>query len=220
MLQTKTGGPLPARPRIHFPIRRELEVVALFTVIADVETGGFGFSTWTEADDRFDNHGDDDGSNDRDHQRDADGLQLLDHKAIANQLGQTAFDSGGIHIGDVAVNGSGGEHAGQDRTQGAADGVNAECVERVVIAELGFEMHHEDVGNDGGENTNDHRTGGIHETASRSDDNQAGDNTGAHAKDGGVSLEDFFNDGPDETGGGGGKRSGHEGVGGDSVGSD
>ena len=123
-------------------------------------------------------------------------------------------------VGQVGVARCGGEDAGQDGAQRAADGVDAEGVERVVVAEHLLERGAEEERDDAGEHADDHRAVGGHEAAGRRDDDEAGHGAGAEAEDGGLAVEDLFQQRPDEAGDGGGERGGHEGVGGDAVGGD
>ena len=74
--------------------------------------------------------------------------------------------------------------------------MHAEGVERIVIAELAFHDDDGDVGNDSGDDTDDHRALGGDKTRSGSDHHQAGDGTGAEAEDGRLALVDLFDQRP------------------------
>jgi len=66
---------------------------------------------------------------------------------LVRHLGGVAIDpaeSGGLAVGQLepGVDQAGGEHAGQETSHHAAHAVNAEGVERIVVAE--FLLHHGD----------------------------------------------------------------------------
>ena len=76
---------------------------------------------------------------------DANGLKLFDPEgAVGNQLGQAVLGGGigglelaadvGQVVRQVRVGLGAGQKAGQQRAEGAADGVHAEGVQRVVVA--------------------------------------------------------------------------------------
>ncbi len=60
-----------------------------------------------------------------------------------------------------------GEHAGQDRAYGPADTVNAECIERIIVAEHWFELRHRVEGDHTCRNSDTDRTADIHEPCRR-----------------------------------------------------
>ena len=68
----------------------------------------------------------------------------LDHELCRDAV----IIPGNLRVGD----------GGADRTNNAADAVNAEYVERIVKAELGFQLHHEIAADDGGKCAKDYRT--------------------------------------------------------------
>src|SRR5580704_5413126 len=92
------------------------------------------------------------------------------------------------HLGGIALDEAGGsavlldrEHAGEDRARGAADAVDAEAVERVVIAEHVLETGGSPIARDAGDGADRQRAGGSDEAQSRRDGDEAGDGTGADA---------------------------------------
>src|SRR6185503_18808008 len=83
--------------------------------------------------------GNDHGGDHGHEQGEADGLQLCHIKAAARDEFREAVFHGG-RSGEVAVDVGADQDARQEGTQGATDGVDAERVERIVIAELGLEL--------------------------------------------------------------------------------
>jgi len=79
-------------------------------------------------------------------------------------------------VARLAVDVGGGQEAGQESAERAAHGVDAEGVERVVVARsMALSDGAGEVGHHGGEDADDHRTGRIDEAGGRRDDDQAGD---------------------------------------------
>ena len=76
------------------------------------------------------------------------------------------------------------EHAGEQRADDAADAVDAEAVERVVVAEHALQSGHAPVADDAGGDADDQRAGRADKARSRSDGDKAGNRAGADAEDG------------------------------------
>src|SRR6185369_317978 len=92
--------------------RSDLEDVALLLVIGDVETLIFGFRRRTQPDDDLDDHGENDGADDGNGEREHDRLELLDDERLADDV---------LEVGrEVRVHVDRGEDTGEDRPKGAA----------------------------------------------------------------------------------------------------
>jgi len=74
----------------------------------------------------------------------------------------------------IRVDFFGRQNTGQNCTQGPADCIHSECVERIVITKGRFQERDGNVRKDGRENPANHCACGIHETAGRRDDDQSG----------------------------------------------
>ena len=91
-----------------------------------------------------------DGADDREHQRDADGLELLEPQRRCRRCSARL-------VLRFALTSGGGEEAGHERAQRAADAVNAEGVERVVVLEHRLQLGAGEERHDAGEHADDDR---------------------------------------------------------------
>ena len=126
-------------------------MIRAFAVIGEVEAGLFVVLGRPEANGGFQRVGEHCGADDREHQRDPDRFDLLDPQRFADDVLEIQVE--------VRVDRGGGENAGQEGAERAADGVNAEGVERIVVAELGFELGAGEEGDDSGKDADDYRAG-------------------------------------------------------------
>ena len=67
----------------------------------------------------------------------------------------------------------GGEDAGEDRAQRSARAVHAEGIQRIVVAELALHRGHHEEAEDAGQETDQQRGKGLHETGGRRDGDQS-----------------------------------------------
>ena len=74
------------------------------------------------------------------------------------------------------------EHAGEHGTDQAAEAVDTEGIERIIIIEFAFQHHRGEVAADGGEDTDGQRALRADETGCRGDAYQAGYGTGSQAE--------------------------------------
>src|SRR5271168_1463263 len=112
-MSAEPRGPMTTFILLHrLAVQRNVETLA-FDVCGDAQTDG-------NVDDLEDDERDDDVINDDD----GNALDLVEH------LARIAFEQAG---GPAILFDR--EHAGEDRTRGTADAVDAEAVERIVIAE-------------------------------------------------------------------------------------
>ncbi|OQB96371.1 MAG: hypothetical protein BWX86_00802 [Verrucomicrobia bacterium ADurb.Bin122] len=129
-------------------------------------------------------------------------------------------EAGEVWCAEVGVGGGGGEDAREDRAERTADRVDAEGIERIVIAEFPFEhIAREEGRGAGGESDADGAAGGD-EATGRGDRREAGDGAGAEAEHAGLAVAQVFEGRPHEAASGGGERGGDEGVDGHTVGGD
>ncbi len=120
-------------------------------------------------------------------------------------------------IGQARVHLGAGHESGQKHGNGAADGVNAEGVERVVKAEHRLQFNHGQIGENAANDAKDHRIGGGDVAAGRGDDDQAADCPGTETEHARFARLDPLGEGPDGGADRGGNGGDHEGVRGDAV---
>src|SRR5437667_3683053 len=142
-------------------------VITLFAVLSEIETDGFDFLIRAETDQRLHDECDDDCAEDSDDQRHADGFELgnplgvvgngLGEAILCRVIGQVHFiaDIGEVTRG-IRVNIRVRKHAREERADGSADGVDAERVERVVVAEPGLDLVAEEPGDQASGDADDH----------------------------------------------------------------
>ena len=99
--------------------------VTFFAVVRDIEAAGLFFFGRAEADEGLDHVGEDRGGDQGDQQGDTDRLELFGEQGLADDVLEVRVQ--------VAVDVARGEDAGHDGPEGAADRVDAEGVERVVM---------------------------------------------------------------------------------------
>src|SRR6185436_17431474 len=134
--------------------RREagLQAVAALAVLDGVQAFGLVLFRGTQADDQVDDLVTDERDRARPEQGHADSPQLRLHLGkrtrVAPRPGDVVVDAGPAELGVV-------EHAGEDRTEDAADAVDAEDVERVIVAEGRLELGHREQADDAGERADD-----------------------------------------------------------------
>ena len=111
-----------------------------------------------------------------------------------------------------------GEDAGQDGADEAADAVDAEGVERVVVAERALQPRHRPEADDAGDDADDQRAGRVDAAGGRRDGDQAGDRAGDDAEHARLAAHDPLGEHPGERGGGGGDLGDGHGHAGAAVG--
>ena len=138
-----------------------------FAVQRDVETFFFALIGRTQADDGLDDQEDDGRGNRRVDQGHGDAVDLGHDAGVFAEL----------------VDRSVSEHTGQDRADDAANAVDAEGVERVVITEHLLDVDRREVTSDAGNDADDQRARRIDEARSGSDRDETGNRTGDDAED-------------------------------------
>ena len=96
--------------------------------------------------------------------------------------------------------------------------MNAESIERIVVAELGFDNDNYEVAKDADDETHEDARHGSDESGSRCDGNQACNGTRNGSECGGFAFENPLNSCPGERGGGGSEVSADESTGGERSG--
>src|SRR6266508_2287362 len=126
---------MPERPVEQWkavrPYRSDVDLLDSFTMQREIEAFALRFFGDAQTDDEVDDLEDDCGSDAAEHHGHYDALDL------DPDLARVAVDEADRRI--AALDRHGGEHAGQQRTDGAADAMHAEGIQRVVIAELVLE---------------------------------------------------------------------------------
>src|SRR5271155_37098 len=122
---------------LAFRLSGGLPEITFFTVLREVEALSFLVFGNAEADELVNDHEDDERANDGEDPGDGDADGLIE------QLMGVAFEEAGGEYGAVGVfeNGIDGairENSGEEGADGAAGTVNAEGVERIVVAETRF----------------------------------------------------------------------------------
>src|SRR5258705_1412544 len=128
MCPNRSSGRDPVRSRP----RENSHVVGAFGVLGDVEALAFYLNRGTQADDDIDDLVEDRRTDARPYQRRADAPGLRDHLRREVVVGDLA---GGVIHDARATEGRIHQDAGAERADDAADAVDAEHVERVVVAE-------------------------------------------------------------------------------------
>ena len=133
------------------------------------------------------------------------------HDHVVDEHGGDA-DELGEHLAGITLDQPGGaavgrhrEHAGEDGASRAADRMDAERVERIVIAEEVLEPGAAPVADDAGRDADGERTHRTDETRRRRDGDEPRDRAGADADDCRLAADDPLDDHPGEAGGRGGE---------------
>src|SRR5262244_2155303 len=158
-------------------VQREIETLALH-LIADAQSD-------EDVDDLEDDQRHD-GVVDED---DDDALDLVDH------LHRVAFDQAG---GAAVLLDR--EHAGEQRADGAADGVHAEGVERIIVAQHALQAGAAPVAEDAGGDADAQRADRADEARRRGNGDKAGNGAGADAHDRGLAPHHPLDQHPGECG--------------------
>ncbi len=111
-----------------------------------------------------------------------------------------------------------GEDAGQDRADDAADAVDTEGVQAVVILQRMFQPDRPGIAGRPADQADQEGALGINEAGGGGDGDQTADDAGQQAQQGRTLLLDPFDDHPAQGGGGGGDEGVQGGDGGDAVG--
>src|SRR5206468_372009 len=122
-------------------------------MFGEIETGDLDFFADAQAEDSLHNVSDDCRANDCQHERDADGLQLLNPESLADDVFEVSVQ--------VGVYGWRGKNTGEKSSQRPADGVNSKCVERVIIAQPALQFVAGEERNESRRDPNHHRAGSI-----------------------------------------------------------
>ncbi len=124
---------------------------------------------------------------------------------LDRNLSEVAFEQAGLAAPRFS-----GEHTRKDGADDAADAVNTEDVEAVVIAQHLLQASRGDVAADAGSRADDKRALGIDEAASRRDGDETSNGTGGDAKQARLTVDEPLGEHPSERGHGGGDlRRGH-----------
>ena len=110
-----------------------------------------------------------------------------------------------------------GEDAGQNGAQRAADAVDAEGIQRIVVAELRLELRAGEEADDARGDAHRQRGHRLHEARGRRDAHQARDQARGSAQHARLAADDPFHAGPGQRAGRGGKVRRAEGAGGQAV---
>src|ERR1035441_4958014 len=153
----------------------------------EIETFAFHLGGDTQADDRVDDLQEDQRDNGVVHYHDDDAFDLVHH------LRGVAFDQ--ARGTAVFVD---RKHAGEQCADDAADTVYTEAVERVVSAEHALEAGDAPRAEHACSDADHHRADRADVARGRSDGDEAGDRTRAHADDGGFAADGPFHQHPGE----------------------
>src|ERR1041385_7315700 len=108
-------------------------MVTFLAMFGQVEALDFNIFDWPQPHGEFDGETDDGGSDDCEDQGQKDGFDLLIYQRLQEAVGDDAFEIGGeICIGSVARQG-----AGEESAKGAPNGMDAESIEGIIVAEPG-----------------------------------------------------------------------------------
>lgn len=124
----------------------------------------------------------------------------------------------GAGFAALAAEGFRAEDAGEEGTDDAADTVDAEDVERVVVTEGVLEFGGAEVAEDAGGGSDGNGTHGSAGAAGGGDGDEAGDGSGGDADGGGFAADDPLKGHPGDDGGGGGDLGDEHGHAGGAVG--
>src|SRR5690349_13923478 len=102
-------------------------------MFGEIQAGGLNLWRDAEADRRFDNVGNNGGSDDGQHEGQSNRLELFEHQRLKESISYFILQI----CGEVPIGGIAGEAAGEERPESPADGVDAEGVEGVIVAEPG-----------------------------------------------------------------------------------
>src|SRR5262249_6323431 len=108
----------------------------------EIQAGGLNLWRDTKADSRFDNVGNNGGSDDGQDQGQGNRLDLFEHERLEEGVGYFILQV----ISQVGVGGIAGAAAREERVASSSDGVDAEGVEGVIVAEPGFYLPTEEPG--------------------------------------------------------------------------
>src|SRR2546423_1447418 len=133
-------------------------------MFGEIETGDLDFFADAQAEDSLHNVSDDCRADDCQHERDANGFQLLNPEGLADDVFEVSVQ--------VWVDGWRGKNAGEKSSQRPADRVNSERVERVIITQPALQFVAGEERNESSGDSNDHRAGGINKAASGCDHDQ------------------------------------------------
>src|SRR5207249_1676251 len=110
-------------------------MVALFPVLVQVEAGHFNFLGRTQADNGFDDEGDDCRAHGGKDQGDQNGFDLLPNQRLESGVLYKRLQ---VICGQTTVDAGPGQHTGHKRAQGPTNGMDAESVQRVVVTKPRF----------------------------------------------------------------------------------
>ncbi len=187
-------------------------------MLGEVEAGGFLFWGEAEADGFIHHEEDGEGSDDGDGPGDGNADELV------QDLMGVAFEQAGgegVALGIVAedgVDGGDGEDTGEECSDGAASAVDAEGVERVVVAKVVFEAGDHIEAEDAGDEPDEQGGHGLDESRGGGDGDEAGDGSGDGSEGGGFAILEPLGEGPTDGCRGGGEVGGDKGGGGECSG--
>ena len=161
-------------------------VVSVLVVISQVETFFLCFVACAYAYGVFQNQQNHEGDECRPCQRSTDSPQLRDNLCVSIEVSNL--------VGDVIPYASAAEfwideYAGTDRANDTADTVHAECIQCIVIFQLGLEHGYGEEANNGSRGTDSHGTAHADKSCGRSDRYQACNDAGADAQQAWFALD-------------------------------
>eukprot|EP01137_Pigoraptor_chileana_P009180 Opistho-2@57056 len=210
-------------PRPRYAYCRCLSgVVGAFTVLGDVQAFLFRLRADPQADDQLDHEEDDRGADARPGDGQQDRLQLghdLDGHVVGGRVAgrDVAIRRAGRVVDDASAAPFGvDQQAGGDGAHDAADRVDAEGVQAVVVLQGVFHGRAEEHADRADDQAQDQRADRSGEAGGRGDGHEAGDDARGHAQHRSLLARHPFHHDPAEAGGGGGHESvdhGQRGVG-------
>lgn len=118
-------------------------MIALFTVIRNVQAYAFLFFGRPQSNDGLDEICDYRGAENGDNQRYTNRFELLKHEWLSDRVFHVILEV----CGKVGIGGVPRQNSGQERANSAPDGVNTKGIERIVITEPAFDLVAEKPGN-------------------------------------------------------------------------
>src|SRR5260221_6124947 len=173
--------------------RENLHVVSALRVLGDIEAFTLGLDVDAQADDDVDHLVEDRRTDARPHQRGGNAPALRDHLSSEVVVRDLA---GGVVHDARAAEGRIHQDAGAERADDAADAVDAEHVERVVIADRILHHGAEEQADDANHETEHDRAHRTGVTGRRRNRDEASHRTRQRAEHRGMTLDDPFREHP------------------------
>src|SRR5208337_111546 len=159
------------------------QVVAFFSMLGEVEAGGFLLGGDAQSNGLIDDEEQDQRTHDGNSPGNGDAGRLVE------QLGPVAVDGAGGHVfAEDRVDGAGGKEAGEQRADGSTGAMHAKGVKGVVVAEAAFNRKDHERADHAGDEADEERGEGLDEAGSGGDGDQPGDAAGDGAQSGGLAV--------------------------------